>query len=73
MSKSLPDSDQKSDEKGTFYFFVLPLTLEYEGWLPQFLAHNRLSHIRFHCEALEVAFEIENIILRTMYCVSSSG
>lgn len=49
---------------GRFYFFVLPLTLEYEGWLPQFLAHNRLSHIRFHCEALELSLVCQNQVLR---------
>lgn len=51
--------------KKPFYFFVLPLTLEYEGILPQFLAHNRVTHLRFHCDALEIAFEIENRILKT--------
>ncbi len=47
-----------------FYFFVLPLTLEYEGWLPQWFAHLRISHIRFECRALELAFEVENAVLR---------
>jgi len=49
-----------------FYFFVLPLTLEYEGWIPQFLAHKRLSHIRFRCEALQIALQVENEVLRQM-------
>lgn len=65
LSGSLAErTGNQSVLKKPFYFFVLPLTLEYEGILPQFLAHNRLSHLRFHCEALEIAFEIENRILR---------
>ena len=51
-------------KQGKFYFFVLPLTLEFEGKLPQFLAHNRFSHIRFHCDGLEIAFDIENLVLK---------
>ena len=51
-------------KNGRFYFFVLPLTLEFEGKIPQMLAHNRLSHIRFHCEALEIALTIENLVLK---------
>ena len=67
MCKSLPVSGKKPDLVRPFYFFVLPLTLEYEGTVSQSLAHNRLTHIRFHCEALEVAFEIENEVLRKTF------
>jgi hypothetical protein len=51
-------------KEGRFYFFVLPLTLEYEGWLPQWFAHKRISHLRFESRALELAFEVENRALR---------
>jgi hypothetical protein len=38
--------------------------VEYENPFAQWLAHKRWSHIRFHCEALETAFEIENQVLK---------
>ncbi len=64
LSNELPSKASKPDKKGKFYFFVLPLTLEFEGSLPQWLAHKRWTHIRFHCDALEIAFHIENQVLR---------
>ena len=66
LFKSLPPVYISENRKGKFYFFVLPLTLEFEGWIPQFLAHQRISHLQFHCEALEIAFEIENLTLRNL-------
>lgn len=64
LSGKIPPVENNSKRKGSFYFFVLPLTLEFEGWLPQWIAHNRISHIRFECEALEIALKIENQVLR---------
>jgi hypothetical protein len=62
-----PPSHLAPIKKGRFYFFVLPLTLEFEGKIPQFFAHNRLSHIRFHSEALEIAFNIEKQVLKRKF------
>lgn len=64
MNHTLPEPASKEISKTPFYFFVLPLTLEYEGWFYQTLAHKRWSHLRFSCEALEIAFGIENQVLR---------
>jgi len=61
---AVPEDVSTTTKSGRFYFFVLPLTLEFEGRIPQMFAHNRWSHIRFHCEALEMAFRIENLVLR---------
>jgi hypothetical protein len=64
LFETTPPDSPIENKKGRFYFFVLPLTLEFEGKIPQLFAHNRWSHIRFHCEALEIAFNIENQVLR---------
>jgi hypothetical protein len=64
LSGTIPSFSSKALKTSPFYFFVLPLTLEYEGWFFQFLAHKRWSHLRFRCEALEIAFSIENQTLR---------
>ncbi len=64
LTQDLPPKTHSVHKPGTFYFFVLPLTVEYENAFAQWLAHKRWSHIRFHCEALETAFEIENKVLR---------
>jgi len=67
LFQSSPPSQGTPEKSGRFYFFVLPLTLEFEGNFAQKFAHNRLSHIRFHCESLEIAFEIENLVLRDKF------
>jgi hypothetical protein len=67
LFQSPPPSQGTPEKSGRFYFFVLPLTLEFEGNFAQRFAHNRLSHIRFHCESLEIAFEIENLVLRDKF------
>lgn len=64
LTDQMPPEWSGKEKKGKFYFFVLPLTVEYEGWLPQWFAHRRISHLRFECRALEIAFEVENLILR---------
>lgn len=66
LTRQLPLEPKRKSKKGTFYFFVLPLTLEYEGWLPQWMAHQRWSHLRFECKALEMAFGVENAVLRRL-------
>lgn len=53
-------------KKGHFYFFVLPLTVEYEGKIAQWFAHKRISHLRFGCQAMEVALALENQVLRSI-------
>jgi hypothetical protein len=64
MTGEVPRENGGKARKGRFYFFVLPLTLELEGSLAQWLARQRWTHIRFHSEALEWAFQIENKVLR---------
>ena len=67
-----PPSQKTPIKNGRFYFFVLPLTLEFEGKIPQLLAHHPWSQIRFHCEGLEIAFKIENLVLKTRKKISKS-
>jgi len=64
LANDLPPQSGIKEKEGNFYFFVLPLTLEFEGAFAQWLAHNRKSHIRFSCNALELSFEIESQVLK---------
>ena len=64
LSKTTPPPYRGKVDPKPFYFFVLPLTLEFHGALAKWLAQQRITHIRFHCEALEVAFRIENLTLK---------
>lgn len=53
------DLPQGARKEGRFAFFVLPMTLEYEGTWAKTLARQPWTHIRFHCPALELGFALE--------------
>jgi len=63
LSSSVPPQFSGKDKKEPFAFFVLPLTQEYEGGFLRWLARKRITHIRFGCEAHEIALELERQIL----------
>ncbi len=73
MTQTLPPTSSAILNKDPFYFFVLPLTLEYEGWFFQVLARKRWSHLRFQCDALEIAFDIENLVLKRKWGEAGTG
>lgn len=64
LFQCLPPEPKYPVESKPFYFFVLPLSLEFEGQWARWLAMQRWTHLRFHCPALELAFSIENQVLR---------
>ncbi len=64
LTSSLPPKTGGEELKGDFHFFVLPLTLEFEGTFAQWFAHMPVSRIRFSCPALDLSLELENQILR---------
>lgn len=51
--------------KNPFFFFVLPLSLEFEGKWAHQLALKPWTHIRFECPAMELALAIENQLWKT--------
>lgn len=55
------------DSGKQFYFFVLPLSLEFDGKVAKWLATKPWTHLRFHCQAQELAFEIENLVLKRQH------
>lgn len=54
-----------------FFFFVLPLTQEFEGHFFQWLAQRSFTHIRFFCSALEKSIDFENQVLKRKFTASS--
>ncbi len=63
LTASKPPVFSGADRKEPFTFFVLPLTQEYEGGFLRWLAKKRITHIRFACEAHELALQLEKAIL----------
>lgn len=53
---------QGPEKQGRFAFFVLPMTLEYNGTWAKALARQSWTHIRFHCPSLELGFALEKAI-----------
>lgn len=64
LFKKWPQAHGNQNNK-LFFFFVLPLSLEFEGKWAHQLALQPWTHIRFECPAMELALAIENQLWKT--------
>lgn len=68
LNSSFPPKCPKSAATAEpFFYFVLPLTLEFEGAIFQWLAQKSATHLRFFCPAMDKAIAFENLVLKRKF------